>query len=78
MSVKQNVNEIRKKTGRVIRIERIKRDLQVKELAQMSGLSADHLGKLELGKIPVRVEHLVVIAEAMKCKAADLLPQGDI
>ena len=63
-----NVDRIRKETGQMIRIARIKKELQVKELASMVGLEADHLGKIERGKVPVRVEHIVPIAKRIEMR----------
>jgi transcriptional regulator with XRE-family HTH domain len=69
-----DVEKIRKDTGRAIRVARVQRDLQQKELASKAGIGATHLGRLERAEIPIRVEHIVAIARALNMKPAELMP----
>lgn len=70
-----NVRKVRKDTGKNIKIARIRMDMKQRELAKASGLNIDHVGKLERGEIPVRVEHILVLAKALNCEACSLLPK---
>ena len=67
--------KFRVRAGHTVRVERVKRNLQQRELAEKIGLGSDHLGKLERGVLPMKVEHIMAIAEAFQCPAADLLPK---
>jgi transcriptional regulator with XRE-family HTH domain len=69
-SISINIDKVRKEVGRKIKIARIERDVQQKELAAAIGLLPSHLGKLESGTLPIRVEHIVAIAEALECSPA--------
>lgn len=62
------------KIGRNILLRRTSMKMLQGELAQKTGLSQAHLSNIEQGKRNLTVEVLAVIANALSCEMADLLP----
>jgi transcriptional regulator with XRE-family HTH domain len=60
--------------GRKLRIKRVSADLRQSDLAERAGLHQTHISLLERGKRGTSRETLAVIAEALGCDVADLLP----
>ena len=60
--------------GRQIVSHRTARGMLQGELAAKAGLRQSHLSNIEQGKRTISVEILAVIADALNCKMADLMP----
>lgn len=61
-----------------IREWRAKRRLTLEELGDLVNLDGSYIGKMERGDSSTTVDHLLQIARALNCHAADLLPQEPI
>mgnify|MGYP000863834385 FL=1 len=60
--------------GQQIVSHRASRGMLQGELASKAGLRQSHLSNIEQGKRNISVEVLAVIADALNCKMADLMP----
>jgi len=60
--------------GRKLRIARVTADLLQSELAERAGIHQTHISLLERGKRGTSRETLNLIAAALGCEVADLLP----
>jgi transcriptional regulator with XRE-family HTH domain len=60
--------------GQQIMLHRTSLRMLQGELASKAGLCQSHLSNIEQGKRAINVEVLAVIASALNCKMADLMP----
>lgn len=63
--------------GHVIKIERVARGLERKELAEMTGISYPYLSEIETGKKRPSWSALGAIADALTLRASDLLAAAE-
>ena len=67
-----NVEEVRKQVGHRIKVRRVELDLQQKELAEKIGASQSQISEWELGSRAMRIEHAMILAEALQTTVAYL------
>lgn len=60
-----NINEIDKKVGMNIRLERIKRGISQEKLADLAGISRSTMGILERGEQSPSINTLAKVANAL-------------
>ena len=65
-------NEIIKKLGIKIRIERQKRKISQEKLAELTNLNRNFIGMIERGETNVTVKNLACIAEALNLDIREL------
>lgn len=63
--------------GRVLAVLRQERGLSQDELAHRSGLTQSALSRLELGETVLNVEHLMMLARALKMTPAAIVRRAD-
>lgn len=63
--------------GHVIKVERVARGLERKELAEMAGISYPYLSEIETGKKRPSWSALGAIADALTLRASDLLAAAE-
>lgn len=66
------VDNINKKIGLKIKLERAKRNLSQEKLAELSDLSKNYIGDVEKGKSSPTIETLAKIANAFEIELHDL------
>jgi transcriptional regulator with XRE-family HTH domain len=64
--------------GTAIRTRRKELGISQEELANTSGIERSNMGKIERGENNLSVLNLVRIAEALRCKASDILTDAHL
>jgi transcriptional regulator with XRE-family HTH domain len=59
--------------GRLIRVERVRRELRQAELARQAGLDRGRLSLIERGRVDLRLSQLEQLARALGQRAEELL-----
>ena len=67
-----DLNELSKKFGKQIKIERIKQDISQEKLAELSDLHRTTLGIIENGKTSPTLDSIAKIANALNIKLSEL------
>ena len=67
------MDKINKSLGRRIRSLRVSRELSQDALAEKSGMSVKHLGKIERGTVNASIQCLTAIAKAFDMPLRDIL-----
>ena len=65
--------EVLKKIGQRVKLLRVSRQLNQAELAERSGMKQSNISAYERGISPFNIVDLFRLAEALKCKAADIV-----
>lgn len=68
------MQELAAEFGRLVRARRHKAGLSQDELALVAGIDRSYIGRIERGEVNVTLEKIFLIAAALKCKPAQLLP----
>jgi len=66
------VDEINKKVGLKIKLERVKRGLSQEKLGELSGLSKNSIGAIERGETSTTVSNLTKIAKVFGFTVSEL------
>ena len=67
-----NINELPKKFGKQVKIERIKQDISQEKLAELADLHRTTLGIIEKGKAFPTLDSIAKIANALNIKLSEL------
>jgi len=65
--------EVLKKIGQRVKLLRVSRQLNQAELAERSGMKQSNISAYERGISPFNIVDLFRLAEALECKAADIV-----
>lgn len=73
----------RARIGGAVRAIREAQGMTIEQLAALSGIDRGNLSRMECGKAGWRIEHVAMVADAMKSKASEIIlmaetPDNDI
>lgn len=68
-----NKNELLKKFGKNVKIERIKKDLTQEQLAELVGVSQNYVACIEIGKQNMSLGKILELANFLNVDIHDLL-----
>jgi transcriptional regulator with XRE-family HTH domain len=71
------MDDFAKVLGIQIKVLRAKKDFTQQEVAERANITPSYMSRIENGSISTSVEKLCRIAQAMRCKPAELLPEFD-
>ena len=74
----QQMNDLLTAVGQVVRSERIARNLTVKQLSDMSGVSLRFLQYVEMGRVNISITRLAAIACALNVPLSALFSQEKV
>jgi len=66
------------RVGAAVRARRKELGISQEELAAISGVERSNMGKIERGENNLSLLNLARIAEALECRAADILDAADL
>jgi transcriptional regulator with XRE-family HTH domain len=69
----RKLSNLTKKFGLKVKIERIKKNLSIEELAELANLNRNSISAIENGKSTPTLETVNLIAKALGIKLADLV-----
>tara|TARA_R110001583_G_scaffold1612_4_gene12703 strand:- start:1633 stop:1869 length:237 start_codon:yes stop_codon:yes gene_type:complete len=69
------MDDFAKVLGKHIKIFRVEKDFTQQEVAVRANITPSYMSRIEGGTISTSVEKLYLIAHAMECKPAELLPE---
>lgn len=78
ISAKQDINKDLIKLGTAIRARRKELELSQETLACLANIDRSHMGKIERGERNVTFLNITRIAQALDCKASDLIKGAEL
>ncbi len=58
-----------------LRALRIERNLSQDGLSKITDIDRSYIGRIDRGEVNITIEKLFIIAKALKCQPADLMPR---
>lgn len=71
-----NVEEVRKRIGHRIKVRRVELDLNQQALAEQVGAKQSQISEWEIGSRAMRIEHAIMLAEALETTVAYLVGEA--
>jgi len=68
------MDDLKIRFGKKVRAMRKKRGLSQDNLANLSKIDRSYIGRIDRGEINISLEKLYILAEALECNPAELLP----
>jgi len=69
------VSELSKRFGEKIRSVRTAKGISQDKLAVKSQIDRSYIGRIDRGEVNITIDKLYILAAALECKPAELLPE---
>lgn len=70
----ENLEQLSTAFGNKLRVVRVSKGIQQEKLAWIAGIDRSYVGKIERGETKITLEKAYMLARALECDIAELLP----